>query len=70
MNPPINARDTALADLRWHWGDAYEISEASGAWRAVRLDNGVTLVASDPGELRDLIVGDYNARPVPRRPAP
>ena len=31
-----------LADLRWHWGDAYEINW-SGAFRAVRRDNGLVL---------------------------
>lgn len=61
--------DAALADLRWNWGDAYEITEAVGVWRAVRLDNQRTLVASDAGELRDLILADYANRPV-RRPNP
>ena len=59
--------DAALADLRWNWGEAYEITEAIGVWRAVRLDNQRTLVASDAGELHDLIVADYAAQPV-RRP--
>jgi len=57
-------RQCALADLRWHWGEAYEISEALGVWRAVRLDNGLTLVAIDPEELRALVVRDYTSRPV------
>ena len=38
-------------------------------WRAVRLDNQRALVASDAGELRDLILADYANRPV-RRPNP
>jgi hypothetical protein len=60
-------RDRALADLRHHWSGAYEITEALGAWRAVRLDNQRALVAADPGELRDLIRADYAANPVPRQ---
>jgi hypothetical protein len=63
---PAHGADAALDDLRWHWGDAYEITEALGVWRAVRRDNQVALIASGPGELRDLIVTDYNRRPVPR----
>lgn len=54
----------ALADLRWHWDTAYEITEALGVWRAVRLDNQVALVAGDPEELRALIIHDYTCRPV------
>ena len=60
----------ALEDLRWHWGNAYEITEALGVWRAVRLDNQVALIATDPGELRDLIMTNYAARPVPRPSLP
>ena len=60
-------RDRALADLRHHWSGAYEISEALGVWRAVRLDNQRALVALDPAELRELIAADYAANPVPRQ---
>ncbi len=63
---PGHLTETELSDLRWHWGDAYEISEAIGVWRAVRRDNLVTLVASGAGELRDLMVADYSRRPVAR----
>lgn len=56
----------ALKDLRRNWGGAYEITGASGVWRAMRLDNQATLIAIGPGELRDLITADYTARPVPR----
>jgi len=55
-----------LEDLRWHWGGAYEITEGSGAWRAVRADNQVALVAGSAAELRALIADDYARRPVPR----
>ncbi len=27
---PGHLTETELTDLRWHWGDAYEISEAAG----------------------------------------
>ena len=52
----------ALKDLRRNWGGAYEITAASGVWRAMRLDNQATLIAIGPGELRDLITADYTAR--------
>jgi hypothetical protein len=58
--------EAALDDLKWHWGDAYEITEALGVWRAVRRDNQVSLIARGPDELHNLIKDDYAARPVPR----
>jgi hypothetical protein len=60
-------RGMQLADLRWHWGDAYEITGA-GEFRAVRRDNGLGLQAESADELRTLIRNDYRRRPVPRRP--
>lgn len=59
-------RDEALRALEWHWGEAYEFGEALGVWRAVRRDNGLTLIASEAEELRDLIIEDYSRKPVPR----
>ena len=59
-------RGMQLADLRWHWGDAYEITWA-GEFRAVRRDNGLALRAESVDELRTLIRSDYTRRPVPRR---
>jgi hypothetical protein len=58
------ARD-ALRDLDCRWGGAYLISGAGAHWNATRRDNGRLLVASTPGGLRDLIVADYVAHPVP-----
>jgi hypothetical protein len=58
-----------LADLRWHWGDAYEINWA-GAFRGARRDNGLELVAESADELRALIRSDYSRRQVPRRSQP
>ena len=62
------ARDEALASLRFHWGSAYEISvgDVAGVWRAVRLDDQRTLIATDASELHTLIVADYTAHPVKR----
>jgi hypothetical protein len=59
-------RDEALKYLQWNWDEAYEITEASGVWRAVRLDNQKTLIATEAQDLRDEIVQDYAANPVPR----
>ena len=59
-------RGMGLADLRWHWGDAYEITWA-GEFRAVRRDNCLVLQAASADELRTLIRSDYTRRPVPRR---
>jgi len=62
-------RGMQLADLRWHWGDAYEIN-LFGAFQAVRGDNGLVLMAASADELRALIRSDYLHRPVPRRSQP
>jgi hypothetical protein len=59
-------RGMQLADLGWHWGDAYEITWA-GEFRAVRRDNGLALQAESADKLRTLIRSDYTRRPVPRR---
>jgi hypothetical protein len=59
-----------LADLRWHWGGAYLISGIVGYWQAERRDNGRTLTAHDPEQLRQAIIADYTAKPVPRDPLP
>jgi hypothetical protein len=56
----MDTRDDALRSLQRSWGEVYEISEALGVWRSVRLRNGLTIVATDPVELRALIVRDYN----------
>ncbi len=60
-------RSRALADLRWHWGDAYQISFVHGMFRAERRDDGAAVSAASASALRDLIRDDYAARPVPRR---
>jgi hypothetical protein len=60
-------RGMQLADLRWHWADAYEINWA-GVFRAVRRDNGLVLTTVSAEELRTLIRSDYTGHPVPRQP--
>ena len=61
-------RAEALEALLFHWGDAYLISvgDEGGVWRAVRRDNQKTLIATEAIDLRDEIVQDYAASPVPR----
>lgn len=61
---------TALDDLSWHWGEAYDLAVTRAGWIAKRLDNGRALVAASPSGLRELIIGDYAAQPVPRDLAP
>lgn len=61
--PPLEA-------LRWNWGEAYEITGAAGQWAAQHRDNGRMLVAGGPDGLRELIIEDYAAQPVPRDVAP
>ena len=63
---PVVERGIQLAELRWHWGDAYAIA-CAGAFRAVRRDNGRVLTAGSAERLRMLIRADYSRRPVPRR---
>ena len=55
-----------LAYLQSNWGEAYEITEALGVWRAVRLDNQRVILGRDASELHTLIVDDYIADPVRR----
>jgi len=59
-------RRIQLAELRWHWGEAYAIAW-TGAFRAVRRDSGSVLTAGSAEGLRMLIRADYGHRPVPRR---
>jgi hypothetical protein len=60
-------RDEHLDDLVFHWGSAYLIAHPEpDVWIAVRRDTHETLRAGTPVALRDLILADYAARPVPR----
>ena len=62
----IRLRGHRLAELRWHWGEAYEITWDNAQFVAARRDNGAALKAETPGELWDQIRDDYSASPVPR----
>ena len=65
----VTAQDQ-LQDLQWNWSGAYKITAAGGHWLAQRRDDGHTLTASSPEELRDLLAEDYRSRPVSRDIAP
>jgi hypothetical protein len=58
-------RGRELADLRWHWDEAYEITW-DGKFRATRLDDGGKLESDTAGELREQMIRDYSERRVPR----
>jgi hypothetical protein len=60
----MGCRHCELADLRWHWGTAYEIIFAGRTFSALRLDGLGSVTALTAGELRRLIGADYLARPV------
>jgi hypothetical protein len=55
-----------LADLRNHWGSAYEISIGHEQFIAVRRDGKGVIASSSVRELWRLIREDYNRNPVPR----
>lgn len=59
-------RSHQLANLRFHWGEAYEITWQDGSFRAARRDDGSPLWAMSYRDITDLITEDYVARPVPR----
>ena len=62
-----------LAHLRFHWGGddgAYEFSRRGRRWVAVRRDNGREVTAESGRELRDRVMADYLAEPVPRDAVP
>ncbi len=59
-------REDELAHLRWHWGEAYEISMRNGMFRATRRDDGSAVTAPTAERLAAEIQTDYHARPVPR----
>jgi hypothetical protein len=60
----MDTRDDALSTLQRSWGEIYEISEAWGVWRAVRLLNGRTVIATDPEALHTLVIRDYGVEKV------
>ncbi len=61
--------DEPLADLVFHWGEAYLIDHPGpDTWLAQRRDDRTVLRAGTPAELLDLIREDYRVRPVARSP--
>ncbi len=59
--------DEPFSALDWHWGQAYVIGHpALEVWTAERRDTRETLRDTTPLGLRDKIIADYAARPVPR----
>jgi len=57
----------ALDELEFHWGSAYDIAVTGGMWTARRKDGrGSTLADPLPEGLRQRILADYTAMPVPR----
>jgi hypothetical protein len=62
----LRQRESALRDLQYHWGDAYKITYVNGMLRAERRDNGAAVSAPAAAALRQLLIDDYSAAPVPR----
>jgi hypothetical protein len=58
--------DQQLADLKHHWGDAYNIALIGDRWVAQRGDSRTSFSADSPDGLLALIREDYAQRPVPR----
>jgi hypothetical protein len=58
--------ESALQDLDFHWGEAYDLAVTCAGWVAKRLDNGRALLAIGPDSLRQQIRADYSAEPVRR----
>ena len=60
-----------LWKLRNGWGEVYEISVVfPDSWRAVRIGEPETVLDADSAaELREAMIADHEARPLPRRPS-
>jgi hypothetical protein len=55
-----------LAQIRYHWGEAYEVGWQDGSFWFRRRDNGATLQCTTAAALLSEIRLDYSAMPVPR----
>jgi hypothetical protein len=53
------ADQALLADLRWHWDEAYNINCVRGSWIARFKNDTMELVADSADDLRKLIRKDY-----------
>lgn len=62
------AIENELEDLRFHWGEAYEVRhDDEHGWLAQRIDGqGGWLNTATTDELYKAITDDYTARPVSR----
>jgi hypothetical protein len=60
------AAHSDVANLRHHWGDAYEISYRAGQFCAERRDDHSAVRADSADALLAAIREDYLSRPVPR----
>jgi hypothetical protein len=62
--------NAALWKLRNGWGEVYEISVVfPDKWRAVRIGEPDTVLeASSAADMREAMIADDEARPLPRRP--
>ena len=63
----LRVRGHQLTDLRWHWGEAYDISWSGGLFRAARRDDGAAVSAATFNEMHRLLQDDYSTRPVRRQ---
>ncbi len=66
-SPACGGQPDELAEVKFHWGDAYDIDASSGtptAWR--RYGKGAPLTDPLPEGLDLRIRADYAAMPVPR----
>ena len=59
---PSEQEAAALADVRWHWDQAYEINCVAGTWTARYVDDTALLSAASEPALRALIRQDYFER--------
>lgn len=57
-------RGHQLANLRFQWGECYQIAWQDDTFQAVRRDDGSSVRGATYREISDLISEDYLARPV------
>ena len=60
-------RARQLRVLRYHWDSAYRISFTEGMFVAERRDNSARVRQPTADRLREAVIDDYRARPVPRQ---
>ena len=66
-SPACGRQPDELGELKYNWGEAYDIGTGDGMWTAQRRDGrGGTLADPLPEGLRRRIQADYAAMPVPR----